>query len=453
MHNTVAEYIRSLLPSQATSLANAVAAGQPYPREDPCGYLVQIVMKQKQLEELYDQLSPIAQAAVREATYRDDRINSYWFQARYGKALDPDFCMPRLVNLFIARLASEWWLHPDLRDRLRRFVLPPEPFAVEGLPELPDVIPARHQLWMPSPATVLRADIRSRDTSAEAEAEINPILALARQRRLGKASKGGGPRAAMLRGITGILRGGDYYTPADADANPKDPAGELAIKPLAWLALLRAAVLLGDDLRPTKSGLEQLDRPAGDILRTIWQRLKEARDLDEFREVSVFEGQRPEVLTCSAARRAIVVDALARTPKGLWLSVDDFLRMVRLGESRLELQLVPKTLYVAPSQCPEGNAERKAKGGSMWHRWEQGWWLMEARYILACLFGFLAPLGLIDVAYVRPQGARGDARWCPGAGSSSCLSRFDGLLYLRVNALGAGCLSHDEPARRAARAG
>ena len=66
--------------------------------------------------------------------------------------------------------------------------------------------------------------------------------------------------------------------------------------------------------------------------------------------------------------------------------------------------------------------------------------MLEGRFILAMLFEYAATLGLIDVAYNPPQLARDDFddRW--GTDEMSCLSRYDGLTYIRLNALGAWCL-------------
>ena len=59
---------------------------------------------------------------------------------------------------------------------------------------------------------------------------------------------------------------------------------------------------------------------------------------------------------------------------------------------------------------------------------------------MATLFEYAATLGLIDVAYVPPEGGRDDFydRW--GADDLSSFSRYDGLKYIRLNPLGAWCL-------------
>ena len=78
--------------------------------------------------------------------------------------------------------------------------------------------------------------------------------------------------------------------------------------------------------------------------------------------------------------------------------------------------------------------------GSLGYESEHAWESLQGRYILALLFEYAATLGLIDVAYMSPQGVRNDFRDRWGTDDLSCLSRYDGLLYLRINPLGAWCL-------------
>jgi hypothetical protein len=63
------------------------------------------------------------------------------------------------------------------------------------------------------------------------------------------------------------------------------------------------------------------------------------------------------------------------------------------------------------------------------------------------LFEYAATMGVIDVAYTDPAGARDDYRKLWGGGSVAWLSRYDGLVAVRVNELGAAIL-HDPGAIR-----
>ncbi len=60
--------------------------------------------------------------------------------------------------------------------------------------------------------------------------------------------------------------------------------------------------------------------------------------------------------------------------------------------------------------------------------------------MLCFLFEYAATLGLIDVAYIRPEHAEIDFDDYANTGSIEFLSRYDGLKYFRINPSGAYCL-------------
>ena len=63
---------------------------------------------------------------------------------------------------------------------------------------------------------------------------------------------------------------------------------------------------------------------------------------------------------------------------------------------------------------------------------------------MAVLFEYAATMGLVDVAYISPIGARDDYSDTWGADDLCYLSRYDGLRYIRVNPVGAWCLGQTE---------
>jgi Helicase conserved C-terminal domain len=65
------------------------------------------------------------------------------------------------------------------------------------------------------------------------------------------------------------------------------------------------------------------------------------------------------------------------------------------------------------------------------------WTILEGRYTLAVLFEYAGTLGLIDLDYIHPAGAREDFRNNWGSDDFDALSRYDGLRSIRLNALGA----------------
>jgi hypothetical protein len=71
------------------------------------------------------------------------------------------------------------------------------------------------------------------------------------------------------------------------------------------------------------------------------------------------------------------------------------------------------------------------------HAGFHNWTLLEGRCILAAVFESAATLGLIDIAYSDPAGAREDFRGNWGTDDQGSLSRYDDLHAIPVNALGA----------------
>src|SRR6266496_3549191 len=135
------------------------------------------------------------------------------------------------------------------------------------------------------------------------------------------------------------------------------------------------------------------------------------------------------VLTSVKTRRQTVAAALATCPVGTWVEVDElFTRMRRSGLSpavaRSERALW--RLYIADPQY-----------GSLGYAGFGDWQILEGRYTLAVLFEYAGTLGLLDLAYTDPAGARDDFRGNWGTDELDYLSRYDGLRAVRLNTLGA----------------
>jgi hypothetical protein len=56
--------------------------------------------------------------------------------------------------------------------------------------------------------------------------------------------------------------------------------------------------------------------------------------------------------------------------------------------------------------------------------------------MLVFLFEYAAALGILDIAYIHPTNARDDFRKNWGTDDVDYLSRYDGLMYMKVNSLG-----------------
>ena len=118
--------------------------------------------------------------------------------------------------------------------------------------------------------------------------------------------------------------------------------------------------------------------------------------------------------------------ALKQCPVGRWVQVDDFFRFMIAAALRFEVTREPWDLYISDPQY-----------GSLGYEGYHDWEILQGRYTLCLLFEYAATLGMIDVAYVNPAGVRRDYREMWGTDDLEFLSRYDGLIAFRLNALGA----------------
>ena len=259
-----------------------------------------------------------------------------------------------------------------------------------------------------------------RCTEHEAQSNLLAVLRLCAAGKLRCSEKTRRPGAATVAVIGDVLAGGDFYP-------------DEAISAFAWPMLLQAgglAELTGGRLAPTARGRAALTRPPHLTLAQLWQRWLNNSLLDEFSRVEEIKGQRAaNVLTAAKPRRKTVGQALAGLTPDAWTSVDGLFTQMRTAGLNPAVHRSERALWKLYLQDPEY--------GSLGYDGYHGWSLLQGRYTLAVLFEYAATLGLIDIEYVPPAGARDDYRDNWGGDDLDRLSRYDGLTATRLNALGA----------------
>jgi hypothetical protein len=239
------------------------------------------------------------------------------------------------------------------------------------------------------------------------------------------------PAAATVKLVEDVLVAGDYYD-----------AGE-PIAAYAWPLLVQAgglARLAGTTLELTARGEDALASPSYETLGALWARWIKNVSFDELTRIEAIKGQRrPATVTSAAKRRAAVAAALAAIEPGAWANIEMVWRILQTEDSLLVVVrnlLALWRLYIEDSYH-----------GSLGHAGAKAWEIVEGRYALCLLFEYAATAGLVDVTYTDPHAARDDFRFLWGTEDYAFLSRYDGLLSVRVNALGEAIL-HDPGALR-----
>jgi hypothetical protein len=267
-------------------------------------------------------------------------------------------------------------------------------------------------------------------TAPDALSNLVSVLELAADGQVRYSASTRRPTAATVKLVEDVLVAGDFYD-----------SGE-PIAAFAWPLLIQVgglARLTSTRLELSPRGRAVLARPSYEALGALWAKWLRSVSTDELARIEAIKGQRkPGTLTSATTRRAAVAAALAALQPGAWTGAGKLLASLRAQQqpplvAARSLRALWQ-LYVVDSYF-----------GSLGHAGSRTWDLVEGRYALCVLFEYAATLGLIDVAYTDPRGARADFRVLWGADQLSCLSRYDGLAAIRVNELG-GAVLHDPEA-------
>jgi Helicase conserved C-terminal domain len=260
---------------------------------------------------------------------------------------------------------------------------------------------------------------RIRLTEQEAQLNLHTVLQLCAAGNLRCSDKTRRPASATIRTLASHLAHGDFYV-SDAIAS------------FAWPLLIQAgglATIEGGRLQLTAKGRTALRKPPFEVIRQLWQRWLTHAVIDEFSRIEEIKGQRARnVLSSAKTRRQTVVQALVSCPPDEWISVDTLFATMRrsnLSPTIARSEMALWKLYLV-------DAHYGSLGYDGFHIWE----ILEGRYTLAVLFEYAGTLGLLDLDYIHPTGARKDfqANW--GGDDLDALSRYDGLQAIRLNALG-----------------
>jgi hypothetical protein len=420
-------------------LAGLLATNLPSRKADLVSLIQRELENPERLRQLWDDLDTLQQAAVAEVTHSAGDFEAAAFRAKYGS--DPDWGeksrygelkKPSLLCLFIHRGNP---MPRDLKKRLKEFVPPPRSPEVNTVDQPPAAISQTCNVYDHETGRSKRyteeIEIVRCETEHAAQHDVHAVLRLIDAGKVRASDRTKRVTAAGARAITRVLQGGDFYPPEEnADAWTTDPG---PMKAFAWPLILQnagLAELTGTKLQLTSTGKRALSSPPHEVILKCWNRWLGTRLLDEFNRVHAIKGQtRRRALTAVADRRDVIAEALANCPPHEWIALDEFSRFMRASGFRFEVARDSWALYISDPNY-----------GSLGYQGYGGWHILQERYAMAFLFEYAATLGLVDVAYIHPSGARSDYGGIWGTDDLDCLSRYDGLLYLRVNGLGAWCM-------------
>jgi hypothetical protein len=391
------------------------------------------------LKKAFSLLHPLQQSALAEAVHvHGGNFDGSRFAAKYGSSARKTLSEQQKMrdtpwNLFIWSGA----LPGDLQARLAEFVPIPKDDELNVLDELPQRIlidsdddnGKAHNTDLTEENSL---PLQVRHTDRPALNNLQTILRLVDRGKIKVGPNTGHPTSAATTLISGILDGGDWYIPGEEpdDFNNYSEIGP--IQAFAWPLLLQGGGLANADgsvLRLTRAGKAALNENPPDVVRSLWKKWEKTTFFDEFSRINAIRGQTAahrHHMTSPATRRPVINDALEECPSGKWIAFDEFSRFMCSQDFRFDVARDLWRLYISEPQY-----------GSLGYTGFGKWSIVEGRYLLAYLFEYADSLGLIDVAYLPPEGVRDDFRGNWGTDQLPWLSRYDGLQYFRINPLGA----------------
>ena len=413
------------------------------------------------LNDLFQCLSDIDKLAVGEALHSPHGYVPERFAAIHGrKASLADgssyFETPKILRLFTSYQSGGSYKVPlPLQQPLRAFVPVPKQVELKTTEELPATFdrttrsyalqkddPGRTVLMRKSlsvmPTREPKVEISTEsfkievaDRSEAAQSELFAFLRLIQQGKVVVSEKTHLPSVDMMWKISRVIDE-DYFQNLD-----QEKFGEIGfIRPFAWTMIAQSAGLAkvdGKKLSLTKAGTDAFSKKPASVLRTLWEAWEDA-PFDEFTRVDFIKGQSGKGkrgMEYPPTRRAQIVKTLLDCPAGSWIRFEDFSKYMRACGNSFEVTYDPWKLYMGDSNY-----------GALGYDDRSCWEILQDRYLLCFLFEYAATLGLIDIAFVEPELGCRNFKTFWGFDEYPYLSRYDGLLYFRVNSLGAYCLGN-----------
>lgn len=337
---------------------------------------------------------------------------------------------PTAFDLFFTYLYGVGvFIAPDLAHALRALAPIPPPTRIVGQAGPPTDLGQVAARWRSAPPEAFVAE-----TERAAFHDLTAALTFIQEGKAAVSATTRLPTLGALRGLRGRLLTGDSF-PEEYDR------AEDAIRPFALLLLVQAAKWAAPEgasrnrLGLTKSGRALLHgAPTAADARRAWESWLKSDLLDELSRVRAIKGQGAKAarLTKPAERREKLAAALRACPPGRWVALDEFFRYLRA--ERLS-PTIERNLYSTLSIGSSYEYSALQYAGA-----SQYWDVVIGSYLRVLLWEYAATLGLIEIAYTRPEETPHDFGDLYGLDNEPFLSRYDGLLGFRITPLGAYAL-------------
>lgn len=372
-----------------------------------------------QLNAHWQTLGELEQQLIQECIFTyHGRVDRRRFTAKYGQ-------MPEKPKT-TGRRSFYYFNKSDLPDSVALFFYPADSsYGEKKIPDAlitllkpmitPPVADTLDAITLPDP---LPADCTLKQREVLALNELSALLILLQNKQLKVGEKTGLPSGATLKKVAKEVN--EYY---QASSCREAPGMEFMVS-YGWTQLIGNSPYCkqsGTTLLPARKTTGQ---PA-EIIKSLWEHWIKNRKQDEFRRIDNIKGQNGKgkrYFTDPFERRQAIISALQECPPNQWITFDSLSRYMFVTGSPLVVTTEPEYLYLYDPNYGMLN---------------KSWSLIESRYLRCFLVEYAATLGLIDVIMAPPETVNMDNDRTWGTDDMDCLSRYDGLRFIRLTSLGA----------------
>jgi len=381
--------------------------------------------------QIVDLLSDVEKKLVAEMAYSDGPLDAHQFEAKHGvqwPALGPrGYPSTDSSPLLIFVGTGYGRVSPAVAQALRGVLEPPPAAAIA----VTDALPAEYLLpgnWRKGESRPLQVY----EGEAVVFPELRSVLKLVQAGKLKVTEKSNRPTDQAVRRINEVLVVPDFSLepPAEEAGQWTQHAGP--VRAHAWGALVQQcgwAKAKAGKLVLTDEGQKLLGTadPAA-FAKGVGEFIGDD-ELDEFNRINHIHGQSGKgqrFMTFPVERREAIVESMEGWPVNQWIAFDQAARHVWASGNGFDVTEATDSLYLGDAHYG------RLYGGSL---------EISRLYLRAFLMESMATLGLVDIAYTYPHDLWPEQHqsWNSGDGLDF-IGRYDGLLYARLNPLGAYCL-------------
>ncbi|OHB78247.1 MAG: hypothetical protein A2W31_04545 [Planctomycetes bacterium RBG_16_64_10] len=371
-----------------------------------------------------------------EAAHHGGRVSPRVFAAKHqvrpprtSRWVDSRAASPIHLLLEESESSGEAVIPKELAQRLRPLLPKPRAPAVTTVDEIPAKLDLGNEgsYYGDSPRP-----IHFFDAEKTVFAELRRVLNLVQAGKVRVQDKSRRPTDSSTRLLTTALVVPDFDLELPEKDRDRYTETVGPVRAHAWAVLVQQcgwAKPHGGLLSLTKVGKELLGEMSPTTFRAGFQRLLGDDQFDELNRVNHIRGQSGKAkrhMTHPSKRRVAICDSMARWPVGRWIPFDEAFRFVAASGHYLDvIDAYASYLYLVELRYGHlGNAGDD----------------IERQYLRAFLMESMTTLGVVDVAYVHPQGLWPELSDSWGTDDMEFCGRYDGLQYARLSSLGAYCL-------------